>query len=815
MTRPRFFSKSLVSHLRCTRPQPVLALAILAGLICASVSMADPVINYSDYPDLTTKGTYQFSPSVSKIAAYGRYVYCLVDPSHSDEITMLRWNPTSDSFTNLGTLDVNALSLHDIVVTGHYLCVSYRNEGDFVRVYDVSTPSSPYLLSTTLYEDPLNFMTPFVYGDGIARFIAKTPYYSAWRVNLYSLDPNDGSLSIPGHVNVDGSTSDIVVRNTSVYLAWTIATNSCAVRGIDWSSIQYPIASDPYELTMAPVCITVDNEERRLYMSRSYQGSVPWSSIGITNKEVSGPEVVYDTSALTTAQLYYDPFLLRGVSTSGDKLWLYDASLPGSPDFYASSCISENPQQIEAFADSIYSQTGTYLNALIINQAYPAGSAGHPYVSATDIVPYHRQGGSMSVCYVAGSDGIRAYYTSVPPLSDPLAPALVQGWGLANGFTVNSLSLSDNDMLVACIGRNVHTWKIGADPTQLTAFKTCQVPVDHSAEKALVYAGKLYVACGGPTGHLRVYSMPATEAGSITFLWEADTAGSAVDLVVQKKGTYVLAYVAEGNAGIEIFRTGDANGITKRGGLDTDDAQSIAIQGLTLYVADGAGGAKVIDATTPTSPVLLATLCGRDVQDVCVSGQELYALDGKLVRVFDVTTPSSPVRRGFLNAEAVAKALNATNRLWLTDDDMIKLAYMQVGSAPAVVPTTEKADVYLDVSSNVMVWEFSWRTKEWTNPDLMKVVVRNPVTPSPGCLDFGATGMTFGYGDVGVTTFVRPSVDGGWLNTLRMEVGSCDTDCQYAFKGRCAIEANGMAYSETDEVSYSTPVCVQYQPGEE
>lgn len=807
---------------RPRRPFCPALLLLVAVLFQVSAARADdPVIDYSTVPALESSGAYQYPSWTKVIACYGRYIYGLAENGSSSDtyIRILRWDPDTSTLVQVSSLSPTCSMLSSAVVAGQYLCVSYQNVGKRMDVYDLADPESPVLLSTygNAQTELHALMTSIVFPDGQPRFVARTYWPSnpdKYPIALYSIDPMSGIITPNARYEPDYQITDISVTNTTAYFIYTDELQP-SVRSATWYDINNLAVNVSYSLNATARNIAADSEESRVFMSYQNPRLDDWTNLEVSTHAVVGPEIILDDSKDTVDQVCYEPFLLRSSSAAGDHLHLYDASCPDEPFLYSSCNPSEAASQILVAQDTIFTRSSSRVNAQVIRQAYPAGSASHPFVSATDIVPYHKQGGSMSVCYVAGSDGIRAYYTSVPPLSDPLAPALVQGWGLANGFTVNSLSLSDNDMLVACIGRNVHTWKIGADPTQLTAFKTCQVPVDHSAEKALVYAGKLYVACGGPSGHLRVYSMPATEAGSITFLWEADTAGPAVDLVVQKKGTYVLAYVAEGNAGIEIFRTGDANGITKRGGLDTDDAQSIAIQGLTLYVADGAGGAKVIDATTPTSPVLLATLCGRDVQDVCVSGQELYALDGKLVRVFDVSTPSSPVRRGFLNAEAAAKALNATNRLWLADDDMIKLAYMQIGSAPSVVPTTQKADVYLDVSSNVMVWEFSWRTKEWTNPDLMKVVVRNPVAPSPGCLDFGATGMTFGYGDVGVSTFVRPSVDGGWLNTLRMEVGSCDTDCQYAFKGRCAIEANGMAYSETDEVSYSTPVCVQYQPGEE
>lgn len=808
MTRPRSFSKSLMSHLRRPRLQAASMLAVLTWLLCVSIAAADPVTDYSDFPALTNKGTYESQSGIRKIAPYGRYVYCLEYPTNSDEIRMQRWNPASDSFTDLGSLDVNALSLHDIVVTGHYLCVSYQNYGDFVKVYDISNPSSPDLLSTSPDAEPLNFMTPIVYPDGIARFLAWTPFGATYRINLYQISQSNGELSSPGFVVATPTTADIVTRNTSVYIAYSDLANTPRALGINWSNPQVPASDQPYALDGRAYRITPDNEERRLFMS--YQDFTEWSSLGITDIKVTGPEVVYETSLFTTEQLYHDPFLLRGVAnTSGDKLRLYDASLSCSPDFYVSACPSENPAQIEAFADSVYSKTSSYLNALIINQAYPAGSASHPFDSATDIVAYHTQGDTMSVCYVAGSSGIRIFYTSVPPLSDPLAPVPVQAT-LLPGEAINSLSISDNDMLVACYEDYVHTYKIADSPDSPQFYKAIGLPSGCTAEKAVVYAGKMYVACG--SGGVRIYNMPATESGSITF-WRAysTTTGPAVDLVVKKKDAYILAYVAEGDAGIEILRTNDTNGITRRGRLDTRNAQRLALQETKLYVADGVGGAKIIDVTSATSPSLTDSICGSDVRDVSVAGNELYALDGNLVRVYDVSTPASPARRGLLNAQATTQALDVSKRIWLVDSDALKLAYMQEGTAPSVVPSTIKADVYLDVSSNTMTWEFSWRTKEWTNPALMEAVIRNPSTPPPGCLSFGTSGTTIAYGDGGVTAFVRPTIDGGWLNVLRYEAGYCDANCDYIVKGRCAIESSGMEYAETAEVSFSTTVCIQYE----
>lgn len=792
---------------------PCIALLLQSALITHAA--ADPqVADYSVPPTMQVAGSYDWQPDASKIAPFGRYVYCLVKGANPDHIAITHWDPDgAPEFTLVGTFAISVPTISDMVVAGPYLCVSYVQTTAKTNVYSLNDPTAPLLVDTfsAPAQGPLSQMTPIAYADGTARYIGKVLWDdyihdSEYRINLYAIDPSTHQLSISSNYVTTWTTYDLAAVNTNVYEAYAITPVSYAARGVDWRTPSQPVVTAPYSLAAAPRCIAATSVLQRMVVSYQYPMGNVWTAVAISDAAVIGPTTTLDNAVQTTEQLYCYPFLLRGV---GDvlKLRLYEASIPDEdPILCDANNISESPDQMVAIGDTIFSRTASRMDALVIEQPHPIGAAEHPLGEATDVVSYKAVGGALPITYVSGADGVRAFYTSCPPACPAGAPAMVPGVSLLQGSPVSGLSISDSDLLVACSGSTVFTFQIGDTPDAPEVYKAVGLS-QGTAEKAVILGGKLYVASG--TGGLRIYNMPATENGNITFWRSCSTTGDAIDVVVQRKGTYTLAYVAEGTSGIEIFRTDDAYGITRRGGLDTEMARRLAIRGTVLYVADATAGVAIIDVGTPTAPALLGALSGANVTDISISGNECYALDGQLVRVYNIADPESPVRRWFMNAGSFADALDASNRLWLAEEDELMVGYMQQASAPSVAPGTPRADVYLDVETNFMTWEFSWRTLEWTDPDFLEVVVRNADTPLSGCLDFGTTGTAVGYGDSGVTTSVRPSRDGGWLNTVRWDAGYCVEACNYAFKGRCVIEADGMEYAETAEVAFTAAVCLE------
>ncbi len=101
-------------------------------------------------------------------------------------------------------------------------------------------------------------------------------------------------------------------------------------------------------------------------------------------------------------------------------------------------------------------------------------------------------------------------------------------------------------------------------------------------------------------------------------------------------------YVAAHSHGIRIFSLASPEAPAEVGRLETGfvDAFAIAVEGGTAWVADGAGGLKVVDVSDPAAPVIfagedLASAAGTS-EDVTVRGGRVYvAAGGAGVAVYD------------------------------------------------------------------------------------------------------------------------------------------------------------------------------------
>ena len=75
------------------------------------------------------------------------------------------------------------------------------------------------------------------------------------------------------------------------------------------------------------------------------------------------------------------------------------------------------------------------------------------------------------------------------------------------------------------------------------------------------------------------------------------------------------------------------------------------------------------------------------------------------------------------------------------------------------------------------------------------------------CAPFGS-GTEVSANDPGVTTWVRPAIEGGYRVSLSFNAGSCSAVCNYAFIGRCAITGDAGAVTETVERPFSVVACL-------
>jgi hypothetical protein len=92
-----------------------------------------------------------------------------------------------------------------------------------------------------------------------------------------------------------------------------------------------------------------------------------------------------------------------------------------------------------------------------------------------------------------------------------------------------------------------------------------------------------------------------------------------------------LAYVTDGDSGLQIIDVSDPANPVGRGGYDTPGyAFGVAVAGGLTYVADG-DGLQIIDVSRPASPVYRGTYDtpGYNALGVAVAGTLIYVADGE------------------------------------------------------------------------------------------------------------------------------------------------------------------------------------------
>ncbi len=119
--------------------------------------------------------------------------------------------------------------------------------------------------------------------------------------------------------------------------------------------------------------------------------------------------------------------------------------------------------------------------------------------------------------------------------------------------------------------------------------------------------------------------------GGLTNAWGVAVAGSTV-------------YVADGAGGLAVIDASDPSQARVIGRAETGGtAQSVVLDGDTAFVAAGSVGLVAVDISKPDQPTVLSTMDtpGTALQ-VAVSNGRAYIADWNDIRVFDVSDPTSP-----------------------------------------------------------------------------------------------------------------------------------------------------------------------------
>ncbi|MHB1036756.1 MAG: Ig-like domain-containing protein [Pirellulales bacterium] len=216
---------------------------------------------------------------------------------------------------------------------------------------------------------------------------------------------------------------------------------------------------------------------------------------------------------------------------------------------------------------------------------------------------------------------------------------------------------------------------VDLNPTQLGSLDTAGVAYD------VAIVGTLAYVADGNAG-LQILDI-ANPAAPIR-LGGYDTAGSAFDVVVS--GT--RAYVTDQSAGLVILDVSNPAAPAPLGGYDTlGSARGVAVAGTLAYVADHTGGLVIIDVSDPAAPVergVLAT--GSFAQGVTVSGTLVYVAYGNGgLGIVDASNPAAPVALGTFDTTGYASGVDLAGTLAYVADGSAGLVIIDVANPSAPV----------------------------------------------------------------------------------------------------------------------------------
>ncbi len=158
-------------------------------------------------------------------------------------------------------------------------------------------------------------------------------------------------------------------------------------------------------------------------------------------------------------------------------------------------------------------------------------------------------------------------------------------------------------------------------------------------------------------GRIHLLDVSNPSAPALSSAWTSLFPAS--DAVLTGNRAYVASYEPDFLSTVEIVDVSDSAHPVLRGYYDTaGHAEEIAVEGSTLYVADGEGGLVIVDASDPSRPREIGCYetpgyLGR----VRVLGDRAYIVDGNWLVILDVSDPAHPVRLGFSHIAGGIEAL--------------------------------------------------------------------------------------------------------------------------------------------------------------
>lgn len=273
------------------------------------------------------------------------------------------------------------------------------------------------------------------------------------------------------------------------------------------------------------------------------------------------------------------------------------------------------------------------------------------------------------------SDGLEVQTGSNPldPASQNLSAALASirvtpvHFGLTFNTVIGEASVQLNVIGTMRDGRTIDVTSTGRGTNYASnAIEVCSF----GARDGQVFAG----ASGGCIITVTSNSFTATASGDVTNF--SPTALSSIAIPGYANNVDVnghFAYVAAGAAGLVVVDASNPASPVIVGSIDTPgNANDVRVVGNLAYVADGSAGLQIIDVSAPASPHIRGTVdTPGDASDVIVAGPIAYVADGTAgLQIVDVSDPSAPVLVRSLKTPGTARGVDVAGSIAVVVSDV-------------------------------------------------------------------------------------------------------------------------------------------------
>ena len=503
--------------------------------------------------------------------------------------------------------------LYDVEIVGDIAYVVGDNRD--LWTIDVSDPTNPIAID---YAPALNN------GRDIA--IAGNFAYVADKDGLQIIDISDpANLSIYsriGSVEIPGEAYAVLVMGNFAYVA-----DENGLHVIDVSDPTVPVIVGFVETSGVARGIAAGDQV--IYVAEGNAFTI------IDIKDPTAPSIIHSLGNFWNAQnivvaekkayvvdhngLYIidvsDPYAAQSLGSVNTKNWAHDVVVMGQMAYVTCS-------------DSFYSDYGS-LQVIDISDPHD------PRIVGAVVTPGGAQGLSLlnQTAYVAaGNKGGLQIIDVNTPEKYAYAGSVVDTSGSANNVRVVDQ--------IAYITKLYGDFQI-IDLNNLDNNSVIGTVSTDSINNGFALSGTIaYVACSnwGDSSHLMMIDVsdPATPV----ILHSFETPGQALDVKVIES----IAYVADGDEGLQIIDVSDPKSPRILGHIDTQDsAKGIDVVNSKAYVADEDGGLQIIDVNDPVNLRILGGVETKRAVDVKVANQFAYVADSCYgVKIIDVSNSEFP-----------------------------------------------------------------------------------------------------------------------------------------------------------------------------